>query len=413
MIDSRDVACRILIVGAGPTGTTTALALKKYVPDIQVTLIDKASFPGDKACGDGLGPGVRRMLELFGLVGLLHGFNRPISVAVTGPAGLEATARGSLIGKKDLSGFVAPRLDFDNRLVDECIRQGIVVHTEERFRDLQGMANGQIRVISEHLPSSEMRTGTYDLVVAADGAYSAVRRVIKAPVAKKSETYIAMRSYASISHPSEVVAETLRLDFIDAFLPAYGWMFPVSSGRANIGVGLPVSQLRNGDQNLRQLLDRYYEELRRWGFEVGPAELTKTHHLPHAASRLRMVYGHVVFLGDAAATIKPMSGEGIFYGMAAGVQLAQQLSQVLRGSDVNWVRELKLFERAYKRRFRMHFMSCYFIHVMFKSRRWTNMIVRSAAKNRDVMATGAFIMFDEGSITPGLIVHAIGRRLNS
>ncbi|MBI3429860.1 MAG: FAD-dependent monooxygenase [Actinobacteria bacterium] len=408
MADPRDFPARVLIVGAGPTGSTTALALKKYAPYVQVTLIDKSSFPRDKACGDGLGPGARRTLERLGLTDLLDGFNRPISVGVTGPDGTEAACSGPLIGEKDLSGFVAPRLDFDNRLLQECIRQGVVVRTEERFKELEELATGQIRVISEDLRSSQMLAGTYEFVIAADGAYSAVRRFIKSPTAKKSKTYIAMRSYASISHPSVAVAETIRLDFIDAFLPAYGWCFPVSDGRANIGVGLPVAQLRNGDQSLRQLLDHYYDDLRRRGFKVGSPELVKSHQLPHAAARLRMAYGHVLFLGDAAATINPFSGEGIFYGMAAGVQLAEQLSQVSPGPDANWARELRLFEHAFKRRFRRHFMSSYAVHLIFKSRRWTNKIVRAAAKNREVMATGASIMFDEGTITPRLIFRALG-----
>lgn len=413
MTDLGDFRARVLIVGAGPTGSTTALALKKCVPHLQVTLIDKASFPRDKACGDGLGPGARRILERLGLTDLLEGFNRPISVAVTAPDGTEASCRGPLIGEKDLSGFVAPRVDFDNRLLRECIRQGVEVRTEERFKELEELANGQIRVISEYLPSSQMRAGTYEFVVAADGAYSAVRRFIKSPTAKKSKTYIAMRSYASISHPSTLVAETIRLDFIDAFLPAYGWCFPLNDGRANIGVGLPVAQLRDGDQSLRELLDHYFDDLRRRGFEVGPPELVKSHQLPHAAARLHMAYGHVLFLGDAAATINPFSGEGIFYGMAAGVQLAEQLSKVQPSPDVNWARELSLFEQAFKGRFRRHFISSYLVHLIFKSRRWANKIVHAAVKNREVMATGASIMFDEGTITPQLIFRALRSGLRS
>ncbi len=407
MVDLRNFPCRVLIVGAGPTGTTAALALKKYTPHIQVTLIDKASFPRDKACGDGLGPGACRMLERLGLIELLDGFNRPTSVALIGPDGTEASSRGLLIGEKDLAGSVAPRLELDNRLVEECIREGVTVRTEERFKELEELANGQIRVISEGLSPLEKRVGTYEFVVAADGAYSAVRRFIKSPTAKKSKTYVAMRSYASIAHPSASIAETLRLDFIGEFLPAYGWCFPVSDDCANIGVGLPISQLRNGDQTLRQLLDHYYDDLRRRGFEVGSPERVRSHKLPHAAARLRMACGHVLFLGDAAATINSFSGEGIFYGMAAGVQLAEQLSLVAPGPDVNWARELRLFEDAFKRRFRRHFISSYVVHLIFKSRGWTNTIIHSAAVNRAVMATGASIMFDEGTITPRLIFRAL------
>ncbi|HET9558242.1 MAG TPA: hypothetical protein VFS70_13960 [Actinomycetota bacterium] len=45
-----------MVVGAGPAGAAAALEARRLRPDASVLLVDKAAFPRDKACGDGLGP---------------------------------------------------------------------------------------------------------------------------------------------------------------------------------------------------------------------------------------------------------------------------------------------------------------------------------------------------------------------
>jgi flavin-dependent dehydrogenase len=367
-------------------------------------VIDRAAFPRDKACGDGLGPGARRTLEELDLSHLLEGFSRPVSVALTGPDDIEARATGPLIKGKDLSGFVAPRLEFDNRLVDECLRRGIDVRTGQKFTELSELANGQVSASWKDEKTGEMASETFDFIVGADGAYSTVRKATGLQSAKKSKTHVAMRSYASISHPTIDVANTLRLDFLDALLPAYGWVFPLQGGRANIGIGIPISRLQDSGKTLKELLSRYYEDLRRRGFSVGDPEDVKAHQLPHAGAHLKMTKGHVLLIGDASATINPFSGEGIFYGMAAGVQLARQVGAMARDPGIDWAtvrwdRELMAFERSFKSRFRKHFFNSYMAHQMLKSKTWARIVTRAAAKDEDIMATGAFMMFDENSIS--------------
>lgn len=399
-MSSHQGSLRVLIVGGGPTGSTTAIALAASIPDAQVLLVDRAVFPRDKACGDGLGPGARRTLHQLGCSHLLEGFNRPVSVSLTGPEDIQAEARGPIIGGKDLSGFVAPRIDLDNRLLEECRARGIEVRTPCRFRALSDDSGGAVQVTLEDVRSRAQVVEEFDLVVGADGAYSAVRGAAGLAAAPKNRTHIAIRSYASIASSSQDVGSTLRLDFIDALLPAYGWVFPVTETRANIGVGIPISKLSNQGQSLKQMLSNYYGDLRRRGFTVSEPEGVASHQLPHAGARLRMHRGRVVLLGDAAATINPFSGEGIFYGMAGGLQLAESLARSLDSeSYTSLVPVLADFERQFKRRFRRHFANSLLAHQMLKSRNWAKIVTRAAARDESVMASGAFMMFDEDSIT--------------
>lgn len=406
MTKSHGTGPSVMIVGGGPAGTATAIALKQFVPDALVTLIDKESFPRDKPCGDGLGPGARKTLDELGLAHLMETFNMPDSVVLSGPDSTEASARGPMIGGKDLSGYVAPRLAFDALLLAECETLGVTVRTGECFRSMAELDDQRVQVTSACNDDKSPRVAAYDFLIAADGAYSSVRRHLGLAVATDANTHIAARSYAKISHPTRPLDKTLRLDFIDSLLPAYGWVFPLGGGRANIGIGIPMSRFKGTHRTLQDLLSVYVEDLKRRGFIVGELEQVRSHKLPHAGARLKMTSKRVVFIGDSAGMINPMSGEGMFYGMAAGVQLARRLEGRLDLAAVDWVHELRAFESAFRRRFRVHFFSCYMAHQLMKSRAWAKFFISFAARRADVMAMEAFLMFDEATISGRTLIRA-------
>ncbi|WP_454854230.1 NAD(P)/FAD-dependent oxidoreductase [Promicromonospora soli] len=322
-------APRILVVGGGPTGTATAIALRRELPDAHVTLVDKATFPRDKTCGDGLGPGARRVLDGLGLSELLREFHMPMSVAISGPGGVEAIARGPLMEGRDLAGYVTPRLALDDLLLGAARDSRAEVREGVSFEGMSPADGGERVTLSDGV-------ATFDLVIGADGAYSGVRRAMGVERPAMRHTHIAMRAYGKVTHPDKPVSDTLRFDFLESLLPVYGWVFPLADDGANLGVGIPVNHLKRQTERhgrtLRDLFDLYVEDLERRGFSVSGLERVAVHQLPHAAARTPMTApGHAaVLLGDAAATINPLSGEGIFYGMAAGVQLAEHLGALER-----------------------------------------------------------------------------------
>ena len=63
----------VVVVGAGPGGSAAAIALLRAEPGLQVVLADKAGFPRDKCCGDGLGPGVVSVLTELDLLDVVAG----------------------------------------------------------------------------------------------------------------------------------------------------------------------------------------------------------------------------------------------------------------------------------------------------------------------------------------------------
>jgi flavin-dependent dehydrogenase len=402
-------APRILVVGGGPTGSATAIALRREVPGAHVTLVDKATFPRDKACGDGLGPGARRVLDGLGLTELLQEFHMPMSVAISGPGGVEAFARGPIMEGRDLAGYVTPRLALDDLLLGAARDAGAEVREGVSFEGMTPgatSAGGALAAGGERVTLSDGEA-TFDLVIGADGAYSGVRRAMGIARPSMKHTHIAMRAYGKVTHPDKPVSDTLRFDFLESLLPVYGWVFPLADDGANLGVGIPVNHLKHQTERhgrkLRDLFDLYVDDLERRGFEVSGLERVTAHQLPHAAARTPMTAtGHAaVLLGDAAATINPLSGEGIFYGMAAGVQLAEHLGALDRAGKA-WRGEglpdaLAGFERAHRARFGRHFRECYLAQQLMRSKLWAGVATRAVAASDDAMAHVALMLFDEQS----------------
>lgn len=148
--------CDVLVVGAGPAGATTAIAAKTADASLRVVMVDKAVFPRDKVCGDGLGPGVVRVLTALDALDVIAGALKPAAVYVGGPRGYEGFAEGPTIRGRDLSGFVLPRVSLDARLVEVARSRGVEViegvsfvssriHDGERVAVLKGATDRRER----------------------------------------------------------------------------------------------------------------------------------------------------------------------------------------------------------------------------------------------------------------------------
>ena len=115
----------VAIIGAGPAGSTTAITLMHCNPDLRVCLVDFQIFPRDKACGDGLSPGVRNVLLKLGLDDALRGFEPVTELSVTGPNGKKVHGSSPQTGLEGPLGYVIPRFVFDDRLRSAALDRGV------------------------------------------------------------------------------------------------------------------------------------------------------------------------------------------------------------------------------------------------------------------------------------------------
>lgn len=292
----------LVVVGAGPAGAATALGALATDPSLSVLLLDRAEFPRDKSCGDGVAPHVLDLLAGVGVTGLLDD-RVPVTRLRLRRGGLgvdRAMARPA---------YVVPRRVLDARLVDAARAAGARLE-RRRVRDVVANEDG---VTLDGEVSGR-------LVVGADGAHSVVRRAVGLADGPRA---LAIRGYAPT--PPEGVG-TQTITFGDSRQPSYAWAFDCGDGTSNVGYG-ELLTARRAAPTRRQLLEQLEHLLPGATTDAGD---WRGHHLPLSTWRpLRPGHGRVLLAGDAAGLINPLTGEGIYYAVATGLLAGRAAAETL------------------------------------------------------------------------------------
>ncbi|MCV2490635.1 NAD(P)/FAD-dependent oxidoreductase [Geodermatophilus sp. YIM 151500] len=298
----------VVVIGGGPAGATAALSALRRAPSTSVLVLDRADFPRDKVCGDGLAPEALDVLAGLGLdpAALTAGFRPVPRLRLTGPSGAGAERA------MHRPAAVVPRELFDARLLDAALAAGAVF----RRRAVRRVEPGADRVLVDGALSA-------GVVIGADGAESVVRRALGVRTNRADQLAVAIRGYAPVPRGLDgvqVVTTTAQR------WPAYAWSFPLGDGRANVGYG----ELVSGGVTRTQLV----EGLHRLLPGVAPERL-RAHRLPLSSGRPRQPDGRVLLAGDAAALINPLTGEGIFYAVLSGALAGEAAAHGARAGAVH------------------------------------------------------------------------------
>lgn len=291
----------LTIVGAGPAGAAAAIGARRADPSLEVTLLDRADFPRDKACGDGVAPHVLDLLAEVGVTGLLDDREPVITLSLTRRGrGVERTmARPA---------YVVPRAILDARLVEAAQVAGATL-VRRRVRSLAELDDAAV-------------------VVAADGAHSVLRKDLGRVAGPAGATALAIRGYAP-TPPDQVGTQRIAFGERGDVQPTYAWSFDRGDGLANVGYG---ELLRDGRPapTKAHLIERLEELLP--GSTAGGTDW-RGHHLPLSTSRWRPAAGRVLLVGDAAGLVNPMTGEGIFYAVATGLAAGRAAAEAIAAGD--------------------------------------------------------------------------------
>jgi geranylgeranyl reductase family protein len=363
----------VVVVGGGPAGAACALAARQASPGARVLVLDRADFPRDKVCGDGIAPEAFDVLAGLGVdrAVVTAGYPEVPRLRLRSPGGTtleRATGRPS---------HVIPRAVLDARLIAAAQDAGAELrrHTVRRVT---------VRTDRVELDGAF----TAGVLVGADGAESVVRRALGVPRNRPDQVAIAIRGYApSAEHGVQVITTT------EQRWPAYAWSFPIGDGRANVGYG----ELTSGGATRAGLL----EGLHRLLPGVEPDEL-RAHRLPLSTGRPRQPGGRVLLAGDAASLINPLTGEGIFYAVLSGALAGQAAA---RGSAAGAV-----LRRALARRLGAHLRSS---SAASRLSRWPllmDAVFRGAAVDQRVFDDVVALGLADGRLTPRTLLAA-GRRL--
>jgi geranylgeranyl reductase family protein len=327
----------ICILGAGPGGATAALHLANA--GHPCLLLDRATFPRDKICGDALSGKV--INELKRIDATLHErlAASPTQIPSWGIDFFAPNGRQLGIpfrpqfdkGTDRPAGHVAKRIDFDNFLVEE-VRQ----RPEIDFRENADVARTERTPEGwQLLDKAGQEIATCRLLLVANGAQSEFARKVAGHALEPDHHCAGLRTYydgVSGMSPDNFI----ELHFIKDFLPGYLWVFPLPNGQANVGVGMLSKAVAAKKVNLRQRLDEIlathptlaprFAGARR----LGPV---RGFGLPLGSKRRPLSGVNYLLLGDAGSLIDPFSGEGISHAMVSGRHAANWAAQAVAIGD--------------------------------------------------------------------------------
>ncbi len=314
---------KVLIVGAGPAGSTAAYYLAQA--GIDVTVLEKTAFPREKVCGDGLTPRAVREIQKLGLPHAVEeGWRRN--------KGLRLIAGGRTIelpwpevADFPTYGLIRTRLGFDEDLARHAQSAGAVVLERHSVTSALTAEDGRvIGVRAAILDESGRKTGETrdfhaDVVLAADG--NSTRTAVSLGMHKRDDRPlgVAVRTYfTSPRHEDDWMEGWLELPGKSGKpLPGYGWVFGVGDGTSNVGLGILNSSKEFGKLDYKQVLREWTAGMpSHWGFtpenQVGEIRGAA---LPMGFNRTPHYSPGLLLLGDAGGMVSPFNGEGISYAM--------------------------------------------------------------------------------------------------
>jgi menaquinone-9 beta-reductase len=300
----------VAIVGAGPIGSALALMLSRRGQ--RVLLLEKATFPRDKPCGEGLMPVGLAILEDLGISLAPADFPRVRGVVYRLSDGRSAfgafrgddgtPAEGAGVRRLRLDPLLAARAA-ESSLVQ--FRPGVVV----RGLELGG-------------PGVRLRTSAGDVaatwLVAADGIGSPVRRWMGWERPSRG------RRAGLVGHLYRP-AHGIREIVVTILLGSETYVAPTSPDEL-LAVVLGDRGRLGGDhsslpQAYRSAITRAHPE---FGFEPSGPLLSAG---PFLVKPRRVADGAVFLVGDAAGFIDPLTGDGITAGLCAAQELGRLLIQ--------------------------------------------------------------------------------------
>ena len=313
----------VVVVGAGPAGSTAAYHLAQA--GVDVVLLEKTAFPREKVCGDGLTPRAVTQLLRMGIdVRPESGWLQHKGLRIIGGGHMLELAWPDLASHPNY-GLVRRRTDFDELLARQAQKAGGALHEQTSVTgavcdERTGRVTG-VRATST--PTGERHTYYAPVVLAADGNSSRLSVSLGLRPRDDRPMGVAVRTYyRSPRHDDDWLESWLELwDRSDPaapkLLPGYGWVFGMGDGTCNVGLGSLNTSAAFQHLDYRRLLAGWLDGTpEEWGFRDEHREgAVRGAALPMGFNRQPHYRDGLLLVGDAGGMVNPFNGEGIAYAM--------------------------------------------------------------------------------------------------
>lgn len=322
MSATRDV----IIVGAGPAGSTAATMLAQT--GVNVLVLDRAVFPRDKLCAGLL------TWKSMDVLDRVYG-ETPAALLASGVVNAAATGyrirfrdRTLARGEMFYPFHFTRRRVFDAHLLDRALRAGADVRQDARVEAVDP-TTGTVR-----LANGESLTGRF--VLGCDGVNSVTRQACRFDskswhdgMGGAMEIFL-VRDDPVLSgrvHPDlHADAPTVYAGFLRA---GYGWVFP---HRDALAIGIGGHSRRHG----KEFRQKFKEFLSFLGLPPVLADASKGHGLPYGNYIKTPWRGRILLAGDAAGLVETLFGEGLYYALHSGELAAEAVQAALtRGATAS------------------------------------------------------------------------------
>lgn len=327
----------VIVVGAGPAGSTTATGLAQKGYD--VLLLDRHEFPRDKTCGDAVPAGAIETMTRLGMGDKIKAAEargelyRLHGMRLVSPRGHVANAEFHQ-GRHGGESYVAPRFYFDAIIQNHAVASGAEFCKADvkepmlengRVVGVQARVNGQVE---------EMRA---KVVVDAAGVTSPLLRAMRPESNQHVDLHraVALRAYIE---DIEIYPGQVEFFLYNDILPGYAWIFPTGDEQANIGLGMRLDLFRKLKKNLKKMLDEFMQmpdikkRIKRGGeirdVAIWQLNFGSQRHLQH-------VYDGALLVGDAAGFINPLTGGGIHNAIISADLATQVIDASLQKGDTS------------------------------------------------------------------------------
>lgn len=296
----------VIVVGAGPGGTTAARGLAQR--GLRSLLLEKEKIPRYKPCGGGLTSKVKNVLDV------------DFSSAVESTINTVSVAYGAMrMRTQPVTAWCVMRDEFDALLADYAIRAGAVFRDEAPVSSIALEQDGAVVTTQGEKLRSRFLVG-------ADGVNGIVRKAMRIPPHQNFSVALE----AEMDAPSVALEEwcgTLHMDY-SAIPWGYAWIFPKAE-HLSVGIGSIIHTVRG--LNIRNELARYVAS--EPTLKNARERFSRGYRIPISRGYGKYDAPHSVLVGDAAGLVDPFTGEGIYYAIRSGQIAAEEIARAFGQTD--------------------------------------------------------------------------------